>query len=193
MSASFFIKSITVAIGGTILESKFAPSSTCSDCKRRLSALTPLILLGTGFWITMHGMVVGQARSKAIEDAKADGETDVEERYALPNLYAQGTSRHVKRFNAVQRSHQHIFETLPQVMLSSMVAAMEYPCMAAVSTLIWAAGRISFTKAYAACEGDVSKRYSNPLARYMWYGMLMNYFVGMIVCVKSFATKSIKN
>lgn len=59
-------------------------------------AYTPMILIGMGFWSVAHGMSVSQARTKYMELAKKDGEKDVEERYGFPNLYAQGTSKHVR-------------------------------------------------------------------------------------------------
>jgi len=76
-------------------------------------AATPLVLVGTELWSLVQGQKVGQARSEAVDAAQKDGEKDVEARYGLPNLYAQGTSNHVKKFNAVQRSHQHTSRRFP--------------------------------------------------------------------------------
>lgn len=51
------------------------------------------------------GLEVGRARTKYIALAKKDVQENVDERYALPNFHAQGTSNHVQ----AQRAHQHIF------------------------------------------------------------------------------------
>ncbi len=50
----------------------------------RFLAITPTVLIGTGFWTLMHGFKVGKARTKYAELAKKDGEENVDERYLLP-------------------------------------------------------------------------------------------------------------
>lgn len=72
--------------------------------------------------------------------ARKDGEKDVDERYLLPNLYAQGTSKNVKAFNCVQRSHQHIFETFTTVVVGGLAGAVTFPVCTAVSTFLYAIG-----------------------------------------------------
>jgi hypothetical protein len=154
--------------------------------------VTPLILCGVSFWSLLYGaMTVGGARKKYMELAKADGETDVEERYAYPNLYVQGTSKNARAFNAVQRSHQHIFETLPSIMLTSIVNAFQYPCLTAAYTALYAAGRYVFTNSYGASEGDATKRYEKPLARFMWYGIIGNYLLAFASCANMIAGKKV--
>ena len=112
MSLSMLLKCTGLALTGSFLETKYSPKNTAGPGGlSSYFAATPAILMITGFWMTAYGMKVGAARNKAIEQAKKDGEENVEERYALPNLYAQGTSKNVKEFNCVQRSHQHMFET----------------------------------------------------------------------------------
>jgi len=115
-----------------------------------------------------------------MELAKKDGETDVEARYGLPNLYAQGTSKHAKAFNCEQRSHQQIFETFPQVCLLAMVGAVHYPITAALNTCVYTIGRYSMSMAYANADGDAAKRYSSPLARFIWYGYLSTIVVSIV-------------
>lgn len=188
--ASFLVKSFGVSALGALAESKYGPKG---DVKSALCGITPLILIGTGFWSITHGMAVGKARQHYMELAKKDGEADVEERYGLPNLYAQGTSKHALAFNCVQRSHQQIFESFPQLMLSAMVGAIHYPICAAVSALVYSVGRISFSRGYAAAEGDASKRYSNPLARFMWYGLLINFGIGAASCIKIITSKKLSS
>lgn len=182
--SSMLLKSGVAALGGVFLETKFSPSSASSGQNGLPSffAVTPAILIGAGFWITTFGMKVGKARNKAIEMAKKDGEKDVDERYDLPNLYAQGTSKHVRTFNCVQRAHQHIFEGFTQVSISAVAAAMSFPISAAAATLTYTVGRYALSNGYAAGDGDASKRYASPLAKYMWIGMLTNYMLGFMSC-----------
>ena len=128
---------------------------------------------------------MGKARIKYAALAKKDGETNVDERYLLPNLYAQGTSKHVRAFNCIQRSHQQIFETYTTVVLSGVMGAISFPICTAVSTFVYAVGRYQLSTGYAeAAEegGDASKRYKYPLAKFMWYGFLCNVLLGMGSC-----------
>lgn len=127
------------------------------------------------------------------------------------NLYAQGTSKHVLAFNCVQRSHQQIFETFTQTVVSGLVGAVTFPLCTSISTMMYALGesvcfyfesnvvllvnlqcknidtatkkgRYYLSKGYAECEGDASKRYKYPLAKFMWYGFLGNVTLGMASC-----------
>ena len=59
-------------------------SSFVSSYGSQLTAITPAILIGTGFWTLAHGFKVGKARTKYAELAKKDGEKDVDERFLLP-------------------------------------------------------------------------------------------------------------
>jgi len=166
-------------------EVKYGPtlSSVGPSGLLSLYAVTPMILIGTGFWSITHGVEVGRARTKAIEAAKADGESEVEERYGLPNLYAQGTSKHARVFNAIQRSHQHIFETFATVAVSALTGAISFPVSTALSTLTYAIGRVAFSNAYANSDGDASKRYSSRLSVCLWYGTMLNVVLGVGSCV----------
>ena len=148
----------------------------------QLTAVTPAILLGTGFWTLAHGFTVGRARTKYAELAKKDGEKDVDERYMLPNLYAQGTSKHVRAFNCIQRSHQQIFETFTTCVLGGLAGALTFPICTSISTMVYAVGRYYLSKGYKECEGDASKRYKYPVAKFMWYGFLGNVAFGMASC-----------
>lgn len=166
------VTSVSAGLAGPILETRYGPNLGDGPFGLpRLFGLTPLALTGISFWILTHGLLkVGKARKKYSDLAKKDGEKDVDERYALPNLYAQGTSKHAKAFNCVQRSHQQIFETFPQHCLLSMVGALHYPISTACSTLVYAAGRITMSRCYAAADGDPKKRYTSKLSRLVWYG-----------------------
>ncbi|KAK1739164.1 hypothetical protein QTG54_010480 [Skeletonema marinoi] len=174
----------TASIGG-FLELTTASKFTSSHHQSQLTAITPCILIGTGLWTLAHGFTVGKARIKYATLAKKDGETNVDERYLLPNLYAQGTSKHVRAFNCIQRSHQQIFETYTTVVLSGVMGAISFPICTAVSTFVYAVGRYQLSTGYAeAAEegGDASKRYKYPLAKFMWYGFLCNVLLGMGSC-----------
>lgn len=186
MSLFFLGKAISVTLTGAYLETRFVPATlSSSNPPLGLSpwfGLAPGILTFVGFWAFTHGLSVGRARQKAIEDAKKDGEKEVDERYGLPNLYAQGTSKHARIFNAIQRSHQQIFETYTLATLAGITAAIQYPIFAAVSCLVYAAGRISFSLNYANSQGDASKRYSSKIARFLWYAMINNTFLAFLSC-----------
>mmetsp|Transcript_13484 Transcript_13484/g.32687 ORF Transcript_13484/g.32687 Transcript_13484/m.32687 type:complete len:192 (-) Transcript_13484:353-928(-) len=157
-------------------------SSLVASHGSQLMAITPAILIGTGFWTLVHGMQVGKARTKYAELAKKDGEKDVDERFMLPNLYAQGTSKHVRAFNCVQRSHQHIFETFTTAAISGLVGAVTFPISSSISTLMYAVGRYYLSKGYLESEGDAPARYSYKLAKFMWYGFLGNVMLGAASC-----------
>jgi len=88
------VKSIGAGLFGAYAETKYGPNiGTGSLGLPTLFGATPLILTAISFWSLLHGfLVVNQARSKYIKLAKEAGEKEVDERYDLPNLYAQGTS-----------------------------------------------------------------------------------------------------
>ena len=120
MASGVVFKSLAAAGIGAFAESKFSPMVFAAPKEGSVSPLffaTPTVLLGVGFFALVHGMGVGAARRKYTELAKKDGEKDTEERYGLPNLYVDGNTKHARAFNAIQRSHQHIFETFPSVIL----------------------------------------------------------------------------
>jgi hypothetical protein len=174
-----------MALAGSIAESKLVKKDSLLT---PLSGLAPLLLLGTGFWITMHGMAVGGAREKYMDLAKQDGETEVEERYGLPNLYAQGTSKHARAFNCAQRSHQHILETWTQCCLASCVGMLHFPITSALLTALYAVGRYTLTSDYFNADGDASKRYAHKfVSMNMWNGLVGLYILGTISSVKMIA------
>jgi hypothetical protein len=134
---TYYISSLAAA--GSC-EYKYGQSMLSDSQSARITAATPAILLGTGFWALLQGFAVGKARSKYAELARKDGEKDVDERYLLPNLYAQGTSKHAKAFNCVQRSHQHIFETYTQTVLGGLAGMIAFPVCTAFSSMLYAIG-----------------------------------------------------
>jgi MAPEG family len=191
--ASILIKTSGFVLAGSFLESKYGPRPNKDGPLglSTLAGLTPLIFTAFSFWTVTHGFEVGKARTRAIEDAKESGEADVEDRYNLPNLYAQGTSRFVKVFNCVQRSHQHILETFTQALATGLIACVHFPITAAISSLAYAVGRRALSIGYAKSEGEPSKRYSSPVAVYCWYGLLSNMMLAGLSCVNMIAGKKL--
>lgn len=186
--SSHILYSIAAAGMGAFVETKYSPMLFAAPKDGSISSLyvaTPTILLGVGFFALSHGLRVGAARKKYMELAKKDGEKDAEDRYGLPNLYVDGNTKHARAFNAVQRSHQHIFETFPSAILGGLLGAYQFPITTAFSSLLYASARITLSRAYADSEGDVAKRYSNPLSRCMWYGLLMNFVLGFASAFKT--------
>jgi len=183
------IKSLGASLLGAYVETKYGPDLGSGPLGLpTLFGVTPLSLTAISFWSLLHGfLVVGRARSKYIKLAKEAGEKEVDERYALPNLYAQGTSQYAMAFNCIQRSHQHIFETFTTICVTSVIGAVHYPICTAITTLSYGAGRIALSNGYASGEGDAGNRYSSPLARFMWYGVLCNIILATVSSV-SFMT-----
>eukprot|EP00523_Entomoneis_sp_CCMP467_P008141 CAMPEP_0168740752 /NCGR_PEP_ID=MMETSP0724-20121128/12150_1 /TAXON_ID=265536 /ORGANISM="Amphiprora sp., Strain CCMP467" /LENGTH=196 /DNA_ID=CAMNT_0008788215 /DNA_START=34 /DNA_END=624 /DNA_ORIENTATION=+ len=184
---AMLLKYVAAAGVGAFVETKYGPAvqPTGPSGTSPLFAATPLILIGVGFYSLALGFEVGKGRKKYMDLAKEDGEENVEDRYGLPNLYAQGTSKHAKAFNALQRSHQHIFENLTSVSIFGLAGALEFPICTALSTLGYAIGRVIFSNNYSKSEGDVAQRYSkNKMATWMWQGLLTNMFLGLFSCVK---------
>ena len=187
------IKSVGASLLGAYTETKYGPAlGTGSLGLPALFGVTPLLLTSLSFWALLHGfVVVGNSRSKYIKLAKDAGETEVDERYGLPNIYAQGTSKYAKAYNCIQRSHQHIFETFTTVCVTSVIAAVHYPICAAVTTLAYGVGRVSLSNGYANEEGDPSKRYSSRFAPLMWRGILASIVLSAISSVSFMAGKPI--
>jgi MAPEG family len=192
--ASLLLKSATLAFGGSFLEAKYGPPSNTNGPLglSTYAGLTPLIFTYMSWWSLSYGfMVVGNARSKAIEQAKKDGEKDVEERYNLPNLYVQGTSKAAAAFNCIQRSHQHVLETFTQAVVTSIFASVHYPLTSAFNALLYAVGRQALSRGYAASDGDAAKRYSSPFAPLCWYGLIANVFLAGLSCANMVAGKKL--
>jgi MAPEG family len=183
--ASMLIKSSLMAVTAAVLESKYASSATSEgSVLGGVLGVTPMLIVGTGFWAVVHGFSVGTARKKYMDLAKKDGEKEVDERYDLPNLYAQGTSKHARAFNCVQRSHQHIFETFTQTIASAMIGWHIYPISSAIFMLMYSIGRITLSQGYAATEGEASKRYSSKFAIFTWYGVMGLHALAMVAAAK---------
>ena len=151
MAAKIFGTAIPSALGFAYLEKAVLPSllpslftfsSLLGGVVSKACGVPLLLTCGACFWLTLHGFSVGYARTKYMELARKDGEKDVDNRYALPNLYVDGNSIHARAFNCVQRSHQQAFETLPQLLFFTPTASAAYPLPAAANMALWLVGRI---------------------------------------------------
>ncbi|CAB9517738.1 expressed unknown protein [Seminavis robusta] len=146
---------------------------------RGLGLTTGLLVLTT-FWLLFYGfLVVGRARTQCMELARKDGETEVEERYGLPNLYAQGTSKHARTFNMVQRSHQGIMESFPGYILMSLISATNFPILTAINCALWWYSRIVWTRGYSA-GSHPRDRYSHPQSRLFWMNMAALFLLSLL-------------
>lgn len=162
----------------------FAPSSLLHGAVSRAVGVPLLVTCFSMFWLTMHGFSVGYARKKHMEAARKDGEKAVDTRYALPHLYVEGDTKHSRAFNAVQRSHQQAFETLPQLLFFVLVASASYPLTAAAMMLLWQYGRIVWTHGYATSGGEAGKRYDHPLAFLIFASFIGIFFVAVAAAVE---------
>eukprot|EP00550_Attheya_septentrionalis_P006124 CAMPEP_0198300040 /NCGR_PEP_ID=MMETSP1449-20131203/46639_1 /TAXON_ID=420275 /ORGANISM="Attheya septentrionalis, Strain CCMP2084" /LENGTH=196 /DNA_ID=CAMNT_0044001745 /DNA_START=78 /DNA_END=668 /DNA_ORIENTATION=+ len=177
MSARFMGTTILAVLGGTVLEKKvlmeavpalYQDSNVLPGIPRAFG-LVPLILTGFSFWMLSFGFKVGKARKECREKAEKDGEKDLDQ-YSLPNLYASGSSVHAKQFNATQRAHQHVLESIAQVYFAALFSAVCYPITAALFTLLWAYARTVWSNAYA--KQGAESRYSHPMSMHIWSGLL---------------------
>jgi len=190
--AGFFLKALALALGGAYAEVNYLPAAlsflrdpaSSSSALMKGFGLVVGIWTLIGLWVLILGLSVGGARKTYIEKAKKDGEKDVEERYALPNLYAQGTSKHAKAFNCVQRSHQQILECLPQVMMMALFSGVFYPVTTFATSALWWQARRVWSSGYAASAGNPGERYSHPLAKFIWTGYLALFFTTLLASAK---------
>jgi hypothetical protein len=187
MANKILLQSIALATAGGVLESKFLPDNLVLSEPSpvlQLPRAYAFIIIIHGFmltWLLSLGMSVGAARAKYMNLAKKDGEKDAESRYALPNLYVEGNTKHARAFNCVQRSHQQVFETLHMYLFCSMVAGICFPLTVTVACSIWFWSRMKWADGYSKSEGDASKRYSNAGSGLFWRMTLV------LLCL-SFAT-----
>lgn len=132
--------------------------------------------------ITLGGKV-GAARKTSIEQAKAEGDKDAEDRYSYPKLYAEGFSKTAKLFNCIQRGHQQALETYPSFLALSLIAGIKYPITAAIGGIIWHIARFAWAKGYA--TGEPSKRYQSFLAFGVWSSLFIE-LLGATATIVSF-------
>lgn len=211
MSADRFAKAFLFALASTFVEQTLLPkvglgflleaggkppslgkSSTITETPLPLAAsylpcgygLVIMVVTVTYLWTVTVGMSVGDARKKYSALAEKDGEKDVADRYQLPNLYAQGTSKNVRAFNCVQRSHQNLLETLPGYLLTVLIAGLEFPVTAFVLASMYLYSRMVWVKGYSNSMGDPVERYSHPFSAVFWHCKLILFFVSSFVAIQ---------
>ncbi|XP_022294415.2 glutathione S-transferase 3, mitochondrial-like [Crassostrea virginica] len=123
-----------------------------------------LVMISSVFMLMWMGFKVGTARKK----------------YEVP--YPKMYSDHDDRFNCVQRAHQNTLENYPSYLLLQVLSGLFAPKLAALSGLIWCAGRIAYAQGYY--TGDPAKRMRGAFA---YIGLLT-----MLVCSIIFALNLLK-
>ena len=178
---------VLFSVGGVFLEKALTKAvpylsqpSKSFDALPRSFGIFVISIAFLNFWTVTYGMVVGKARKKYMESAAKNGEKDTEKRYSLPNLYVDGNTKPALSFNCVQRSHQHIMESLAQFNTVALLAALNFPIVAAVLVSLHVAGRMAWCKSYADSEGEPGKRYDHPLAFHIWTTLLGLAFLAFI-------------
>lgn len=175
------------AVGGVFLEiavTKAVPylsqPSNSFDALPRSFGLFVIAITFLDLWIVNYSSVVGKARKTYMEIAAKNGEKDTDKRYSLPNMYVDGSTKPALSFNCVQRSHQHIMESIAQFNMVALMAALNFPIVAALIVSLHTAGRMAWCKSYANSEGEPGKRYDHPLAFHIWTSMLGLAFLAFI-------------
>ena len=179
------------SIGGAFLEKKLTKAipylsqpSTTIDALPRSFGLFVIALTFLDFWVITYGFVVGKARKKYKEVAAKNGEKDTEHRYSLPNLYVDGNTKPALAFNCVQRSHQQMMESIAQINMVALMAALNFPIVAALLVSLHVAARMVWCKSYADSEGEPGKRYDHPLSSHIWTSLLGLMFLPFISGLK---------
>mmetsp|Transcript_15974 Transcript_15974/g.11529 ORF Transcript_15974/g.11529 Transcript_15974/m.11529 type:complete len:193 (-) Transcript_15974:109-687(-) len=155
--------------------SNFAPvyafSSLVPFLPRAYAGVVLVNIVGSSLGLIVLGGKVGGARKQFIEKAKKDGDADAEARFSYPKLYAEGFSDHAKKFNCIQRGHQHALETYTAFVTLSLIAGVKYPITATVGGLVWLAARFAWAGGYA--TGEPSRRYENLIAVGVWTSLFI--------------------
>ena len=185
MAHKLLVEAVAFSLIGPVIEKKFLVNSIpylyepsgVIPALPHAYGLIIAILAGYSFWLTTFGMKVGQARSKYRALAEKAGETDLE-RYSYPNLYVFGTSENARAVNNAQRAHQHVLECIAQMFFATLVSATAFPLTTALSTFLWAWGRVEWSNAYL--EHGAEKRYTHFLSSWIWKGLLINFMLAFI-------------
>ena len=102
--------------------------------------------------------------------ALKDGEDNAEARYSLPNLYVEGCTENAKRFNCIQRGHQHALESYTQYVALSVIGGLRFPIFTAANGLLWIYARRKWAEGYA--TGDPANRYANWAGKGIWFSLV---------------------
>ena len=109
---------------------------------------------------------------------------DVDERYSYPNLYVSGGTKHANAFNCAQRSHQQQLETVAAFTMFALTAALSFPVVATVASIIYTISRRIWAKGYGSNndEGDAQRRYSAFFSGFFWKALATLGFMSFMVC-----------
>lgn len=121
----------------------------------------PSSLITMGWVLVWQGIMVGRYRKKAgIE---------------YPQPYAEKAevkdSTAALRFNCMQRAHQNTLESAPVVFVSTVVAGLKYPALAAAICVAYSLARVVYTIGYK--SGKPKKRmYGSAVSILSMLGLL---------------------
>ncbi|CAF1126927.1 unnamed protein product [Rotaria sordida] len=73
-----------------------------------------------------------------------------------PKLYSSDSDPQSKKFNCIQRGHQHTLEVYPEFLLMLSLGSIRYPVISSIGGVIWLIGRIIFFQGYS--TGQPEKR-----------------------------------
>ena len=156
------------------LPSLYASSSAFASTlavPKAYGAVLLVNVIASGLLLVMLGLKVGSARSSFKEKALKDGDKDAEARFSYPKMYAEGFSEHAKKFNCVQRGHQHALETYTQLVVLSLVAGFKFPLATLIGGILWMYARIKWAEGYQ--TGEPSKRYQSWVSYGIWSSLLL--------------------
>ena len=151
----------------------------------RAYGLIPISLVVAGFTIQIIGFMVGAARSKIAEKAKAQGDKDAEKRFKLPKMYAEGFSDLARDFNNLQRGHQNPLESIALFLIVTLIGGCLAPLTCSLNAVLWAYARYEWAQSYKVRGPE--KRFAHPLSGWVWISLLVNMFSCIGVGVKMLA------
>jgi len=160
----------------------YSPSDSFGGVYKAYAFVVLVNVLWAGMTVFFLGFAVGSSRKKFIEKATKDGDEHAEARFSYPKIYAEGFSEEAKKFNCVQRGHQHALETLPQFLIFSMIGGTQFPITCALGGVIWCYARGLWAKGYS--SGEPGKRYEHWASRGIWVGLLVQLVATAIVGVR---------
>lgn len=177
---AFLAKTILPTAGGLFAEelyirptlpALYSASSLLPFLPRAYAGVILVNGVGSAFTMITLGFKVAAARKKFIEKAKKDGDEDAEARYSYPKMYAEGFSENAKKFNCVQRGHQHALETYTTFLVLSLIGGIKYPIVSIAGGLLWHVSRFVWAEGYA--TGDPQNRYANFFGFGVWTSLLI--------------------
>ncbi|CAF1585969.1 unnamed protein product, partial [Adineta steineri] len=106
-----------------------------------------------------HGIAAGVAVSSwfvlqymGVRVVKARKQYSIE----YPKLYASESDANAKKFNCIQRGHQHTLEVYPEFLLMLGLGSIRYPLISSIAGVVWLLGRLAFFQGYS--TGEIEKR-----------------------------------